>query len=262
MKRTLLNVNLSEFPEQIKKYFIDCDVYDSSCSPQARVLLADKNGGYYIKSAEPKTLEKEAKMTDYFAQKGLAPQVLDYFQDQDKDWLVTKAVKGEDCTYQKYLDDPKRLCQILGETLRSLHTLDHVGCPQPCRMDEYVKTVCENYEKGVFDPLCFTKSASKMSRDEAFRYFYDNRAELSQNTLIHGDYCLPNVMLDNWKFSAFIDLDNGGVADPHIDLFWGIWTLKFNLKTDKYTNYLLDAYGRDLVNANKLVMIECAEAFG
>ena len=261
MKRTLLNVNLSEFPEQIKKYFIDCDVYDSSCSPQARVWFADKDGGYFIKSADPKTLEKEAKMTGYFNKKGLATEVLDYFEAQ-KDWLVTKAVKGEDCTYQKYLDDPKRLCKILGETLRYLHSLDHVDCPRPDRMGEYIKTVCENYEKGVFDPLCFTQAASKMSRDEAFRYFYDNRSELVPNTLIHGDYCLPNVMLDDWKFSAFIDLDNGGVADSHIDLFWGIWTLKFNLKTDKYTNYLIDAYGRELVNIDKLTMIECAEAFG
>ena len=261
MKRTLLTLNPSEYPKEIRKYLQGCDVYDSSCSPEAKVLFADKDGGYYIKSAAPKTLEREANMTRYFAGKGLATQVLDYLEDE-KDWLVTKAVRGEDCTYQEYLDDPKRLCRLLAQTLHALHLIDPQGCPNPKRMSEYVETVYKNYEAGIFDPLCFTDKASKMTKDEAIKYFMDNVSALDQKTLIHGDYCLPNVMLDNWKFSAFIDLGNAGVADPHIDLFWGIWTLKFNLKTDKYTNYFIDAYGRELVDLEKLVLIECAEAFG
>jgi len=47
---------------------------------------------------------------------------------------------------------------------------------------------------------------------------------LESNTFLHGDYCLPNIILDDWRFSEYIDLDNGGVGDRHIDLFWGAWT--------------------------------------
>ena len=82
------------------------------------------------------------------------------------------------------------------------------------------------------------------------------------DVLLHGDYCLPNVMLDDWAFAGFIDLGNGGVGDRHIDLFWGSWTLWFNLKTKEYTDYFLDAYGREAVDPEKLFLIECAEAFG
>jgi len=261
MKKTHISLNLSDYPEKLRKYLSDCEVFDSSCSPQAKVLFANKDGGYYIKSAAAKKLAKEADMTGYFHQKGLATEVLEYFCDE-KDWLVTRALRGDDCTAPKYLDDPKRLCDVLAERLRYLHSLDARDCPDQSRMNTYIETVCQNYEKGVFDPLCFTDKASKMTVDEAFKYFYDNRSALDSGTLIHGDYCLPNIILDDWKFSAFIDLDNAGVADPHIDLFWGVWTLKFNLKTDKYTSRFLDAYGRELVDTNKLLMIECAEAFG
>ena len=69
-------------------------------------------------------------------------------------------------------------------------------------------------------------------------------------------------MLDNWSFSGFIDLGNAGVSDRHIDLFWGLWTLGFNLKTDKYNEYFLDAYGRDKIDNHILEVVAAAEVFG
>ena len=69
-------------------------------------------------------------------------------------------------------------------------------------------------------------------------------------------------MLDNWEFSGFIDVGNGGIGDRHIDLFWGAWTLWFNLKTNEYTDRFLDAYGRDKIDMDKLKIVAAAEVFG
>ena len=85
---------------------------------------------------------------------------------------------------------------------------------------------------------------------------------MKSDVLIHGDYCLPNIMLDAWRLSAYIDVGNGGVADRHIDLFWGAWTLGFNLHTDKYRDRFLDAYGRDKVDTEVLKIVAAAEVFG
>ena len=85
---------------------------------------------------------------------------------------------------------------------------------------------------------------------------------LKTDTLLHGDYCLPNIMLDNWRFRGFIDLDCGGIGDRHVDLFWGIWSLGFNLKTDAYRDRFLDAYGRDAVEEEMLRLIAAIEVFG
>ncbi|MDE6108094.1 MAG: phosphotransferase, partial [Oscillospiraceae bacterium] len=75
-------------------------------------------------------------------------------------------------------------------------------------------------------------------------------------------YCLPNIILRDWKLSGFIDVGNGGVGDRHIDLFWGAWSLEFNLKTDQYRRRFLDAYGRDQVDESILKIIAAAEVFG
>jgi kanamycin kinase len=68
-------------------------------------------------------------------------------------------------------------------------------------------------------------------------------------------------MLDNWKPSGFIDVGGGGVGDRHVDLFWGKWTLNFNLKTDKYCDYFLDAYGRENFDEEMLRVIAAIEVF-
>ena len=89
----------------------------------------------------------------------------------------------------------------------------------------------------------------------------ENGKYLTCDTLLHGDYCLPNIMLDGWKFTGFIDLDHAGLGDRHMDLFWGIWSLEFNLKTDRYRERFLDAYGRDRVNEETLRLIAALEVF-
>ena len=85
---------------------------------------------------------------------------------------------------------------------------------------------------------------------------------LKCDTLLHGDYCLPNIMLTDWQFSGFIDVGNGGVGDRHVDLFWGTWTLNFNLKTDRYRDRFLDAYGRDVIEPGMMDLIAACEVFG
>jgi kanamycin kinase len=69
-------------------------------------------------------------------------------------------------------------------------------------------------------------------------------------------------MLNDWKLSKFIDVDHGGVGDRHIDLFWGAWSLFFNLKTDEYRERFFDAYGRDVFEPEMLRVIAAAEVFG
>ena len=78
---------------------------------------------------------------------------------------------------------------------------------------------------------------------------------LKNDTLLHGDYCLPNIILDDWRFSGFIDLGHSGVGDRHVDIFWGTWTLNRNLHTHKYRQRFVDAYGREKVDEDMLRVV-------
>ncbi|MCR4682109.1 MAG: phosphotransferase [Clostridiales bacterium] len=112
---------------------------------------------------------------------------------------------------------------------------------------EELKALCEGAD--IYDSSCSREAEAGLSR-------------LKSDVLIHGDYCLPNIILDGWSFSGFIDTGNGGMGDRHIDVLWGIWTLKFNLGTAKYTDRFIDAYGRDRIDPCLLRRVAAMEMIG
>ena len=261
MKRTKIDIDVNTYPGVFRPFLTGAEIYDSSCSPEARVIFIDKDRGYYLKSAERGTLKREAEMTTFFHSKGLGTEVLEYLSG-DKDWMMTERVVGEDCTHSQYTEDPKRLCDLLATLLRELHETDFDGCPVPDRTAEYLATAEQNYKNGIYDASLFPDNWGYASAEEAWRVISECGHLLKTDTLLHGDYCLPNIMLNDWKFSKFIDVDHGGVGDRHIDLFWGAWSLFFNLKTDEYRERFFDAYGRDVFEPEMLRVIAAAEVFG
>ena len=260
MKRTPIQPNLSAFPEQFRSLITGAKVYDSSCSPAARVWFLDTDEGLYLKSAPAGTLETEAAMTAYFHTKGIGPKVLAYCRDS-RDWLLTRAIPGEDCTHPTCLEDPKRLSETLGILLRQLHSMDFSDCPV-IRNETYKAYAGHIYKNRLFDPTDYPDHWGYATPEDAWRIIETQGHLLKQDVLLHGDYCLPNVMLNNWQFSGFIDVGHGGIGDRHIDLFWGLWSLGYNLKTNVYSNRFLDAYGRADVEEEMFSIIRAFECFG
>ena len=259
MNRRLIELNTDAVPAQLRPFLDGATVYDSSCSKAARVYFLDKGEGFYLKKAASGTLAKEAAMTGFFHSKGLAPEMLEYESDEF-DWMLTKKALGEDCTDPMYLADPKRLCDLTATLLRQLHDVDITGCPVN-RTADYLATAQENYKNQRYDIELFPDNWGYATPEEAWAEIEKNGASLAADTLLHGDYCLPNIMLNNWQFSSFIDLDTAGIGDRHVDLFWGMWSLNFNLKTDRYCERFLDVYGRDIIEPEKFRTVAAIEVF-
>jgi len=225
-----------------------------------QVWFVDCGEGYFLKSGAAGSLVRAAEMTRYFHGKGLGAQVLDY-ASKERDWLLTAKVPGEASCAAKYLEQPQRLCDILAEQLVMLHSLDYTDCPVN-HTAKYLAGAERNYRTGNYVSSHFPDSFGYVSAEEALQVIQAKGHLLQADTLVHGDYCLPNVMLDNWAFSGFIDLGDGGVGDRHVDIFWALWSLGYNLKTDKHRQRFIDAYGRENIDDERLQVIAAAEVFG
>ena len=261
MERKRIHPDLEKIPAAFHALLANAAIYDSSCSPEARVFFIDKDGGYFLKSSPKGALKKEEELTRFFYKKQLAADVLAYVCE-DEDWLLTQRIPGEDCTHAVYLENPGKLCETTAELLRKLHDTSVDDCPVPNRTESYLETAEYNYRAGIFDSSLFLEDWSFSSAQEAWKAVQNDACQLKSDTLLHGDYCLPNIILRDWCFSGFVDLGCGGIGDRHVDLFWGIWTLYHNLKTNKYRERFIDAYGRSDVNMETLRVIAAIEAFG
>lgn len=255
MRKTEVSINIHEFPSRLHWLFRDARVFDSSCSSGAQVLYVDK--GYYLKIDEKGRLADETARTRFFAGLGLGVEVADYISG-DRDYLLTKKADGADMTH--HLSDPRRLCRILAEALRSLHSHPAEGISLSPRQQRYLDSA--ETGEGDYDESVLMKRFPVTSGAEARQIMHRNGHRLKADTLIHVDACLPNIILKDGKFSSFIDFSLAGIGDRHIDIYWALWSLQFNLGTEDYTDWFLDCYGRESVDMETLKTVAAFELFG
>ena len=246
----------SVFPLALQPYLEGVETIDCSGRSIATTLYLES--GYYLKIAPKGSLVNEAMFTKWFNAKGLSAEVV-LFLSENKDYLLTRKAAGEVLT--ACLDQPKALCKALAMGLHQLHSLSAKDFPVSDKMDVYIQIAEDNYHKGCFDKSLLVPEIDFANADEAWQLFQANKHRLQRNVIVHGDYCLPNVLMKDSKFSAMIDLGQAGVGDRHIDLYWALWSLWYNLGTDQYTDCFLDYYGHDLINQDLLKTIAAIETF-
>ncbi len=257
MKKTKIEINREEFPNELRQLLENATVYDSSCSSDAKVYYLDT--GYYIKTDVAHALAKEAEMTSLFHSIGFGVEVLAYVT-AEKDYLVTREAVGEDLTH--YLQDPEKLCALLATSLRKLHANPIQSVPISPRYERYMESASGDCSGGCYDEFVLLDRYPIASKEEAWAIMQENKELLKADTLIHGDACLPNIIQNGGALSAFIDFNLAGVGDRHIDLYWAIWSLQYNLKTSAYTDLFLDLYGREHFNEDMLRVVAAFELFG
>ena len=195
----------------------------SDSSSHSGATVLYLDSGYYLKIDQKGRLEREARIASWFEQEEIGTPVIHYLST-DKDYLLTKEAIGHD-------------------TLAFL--------------------AFKNYEKGEFYAKALLPQFRISSREEAFQLIREQGHLLKTDAFIHGDACLPNFILkDADHFSCFIDLGLADFSDLHIDLFWAVWSLNYNLHDPKYAELFLDYYGREQVDINKLRLVAAFEAFG
>ncbi|WP_257467507.1 hypothetical protein [Bifidobacterium pseudolongum] len=135
-----------------------------------------------MKAAAAGVLAHEAHMDAAFHELGLGPEVIEYLSGDDAhtDWLVTRAVIGDDCTNAHYLAEPERLCDLLAERLRALHELFHVKHERIAELDipdvrtQYLENVERGWRSGHFDAQFFPT----ITADDAHRIAAEAASEL------------------------------------------------------------------------------------
>ncbi|WP_028609108.1 aminoglycoside 3'-phosphotransferase [Paenibacillus harenae] len=258
----MLHIEL--LPQEIRRYTEGSVVSALKLKRRSSVYrIAGSDGAYCLKIAHARErLQREADMLRFLAGVRLAPQPICFESDGEREYLILEIVPGHDAADNRYLADPAKLCETFAESLTRLHSLKTENCPTENGLEDMVRRAEDNFRNGRCDRslLRYLDCADPAAAFDELTAIV-RHAGWEREVVIHGDYCLPNVMLHHWRLSGFIDAGYGGVGDPHYDLFWGMWSLQFNLGDARWTHRFLDAYGRHLIDPVRQRLCGLVSAF-
>jgi kanamycin kinase len=199
----------------------------------------------YLKVAEsswhPRIADEAARMR--WASRYLpVPEVLDSGGDRQVEWLVTRAVPGSDATDERLLAQAANLVEILGRGLRLFHSAPVSQCPFDFRLDVALEHVRQRVDAGLINPdRDFHSEHKHLKVAEALAALEEDRPPVDELVVCHGDYCFPNMVIQDQQVVGFLDLGELGVADRWWDLAAATWSTTWNLGPG-WENAFLEAY--------------------
>ena len=167
----------------------------------------------------------EAQRVEWLGTTGVpGPKLCDAGGTDGVHWLVMTAVPGRPASDPWPADQRMRVIDAVTEQLLALHALPVADCPFDRTLGSLVLP-------------------AELER---------SRPPVEDIAVCHGDYCLPNVLLDGDRFH-YLDVGEAGVGDRYVDVVAAIWSLRHNYGEGSVAD-LLDEYGLRTPDRRKLAV--------
>lgn len=181
--------------------------------------------------SEDEETRSEAVMMKWLDGKLPVPKVLYHKVVDGVNYLLMSKMSGVMSCEESILENQELVTEILAEGLKKLWAVDISDCPM--RWDLSVKLAAAKYnvENGEVDvdnvePETFGEGGFK-DPQELLEWLTENQPPL-EPVLSHGDFCLPNIFVEDNHVSGYIDLGKMGIADKWQDIALCYRSLKHN----------------------------------
>lgn len=228
-----------------------------SGSVVARAVRTD-DVDLFLKLVEPASgspsLAPEAERLAWLDGRFPSARLIEHGSDDQAEWLVTTALDGCDATATPLAADPGTLATLLGQHLRRLHDeIDAAECPFDASTTSLVAHARRQVEAGRIDAADFQPIHYGMSPEELLAHVEATVPDEPDDPVVtHGDFCLPNVVLDDdGRLSGVVDVGLVGVGDRYRDLGIGARSIAHNLGGTAVGAFV-DGYGLDRPDLGRL----------
>ncbi len=217
-------------PESIQK-LIGGKTYTSDTTGMSgsNIMLFDDSVLKIVKYR--KENEETIRMMRWLEGKIPVPKVICYERDDEYQYLLMSRVPGKMSCDSYYLEHPKELLAHLANAMKLLWSIDVSDCPRRRTIDIELKEARYRVENNLVDldnvePTTFGEEGFKDPED-LLLWLERNRPDY-EPVLSHGDFCLPNIFIENNRISGFIDLGDTGIGDKWRDIALCYRSLKHN----------------------------------
>lgn len=225
------------------------------CSNACTIYLrSPADEGMYLKAIRRDTehgLVREYEITSWLKGKLPVPDVLYYGQTEEYDYLLLTELPGAISCDERFKDNVRDVVRILAEGMRMIHSVDITDCPFDQTLDQKLNQAQYRVFHGQVDEANFEPEWIHRSAQDIFDELIAKRPNTEDVVFAHGDYCLPNVIINGSNLSGFIDLGSAGIADRYQDLSLACRSLTHNWGAE-WVPHLLTEYGLPDIDEQKL----------
>lgn len=164
------------------------------------------------------SLLQEKSKLEWLKNRLPVPEVLRFVAGESADYLLLSAISGSDAGDEALKDDIPRVIEQLADGLKMIHGLPVGNCPFDERNARKIETAAKLVENNLVDEDDFDEINQGKTAADLLRELLDAESFDEDLVFTHGDFCVPNVILDHGRLSGFVDWGNAGVADRYQDL--------------------------------------------
>jgi aminoglycoside phosphotransferase len=188
-----------------------------------RYLKIDWRGG-------SNSLFVEKERLDWLRGRLPAPAVLYYGIDATYEYLLLSEIDGIMACDQAWREDMPGLVRLLAQGLRLVHSVDIASCPFDERLEQKLTSARQRVEQGLVDEADFNAQQQGRHAHDLYEELLHTRPASEDLVFTHGDFCLPNILIDRQqaRISGLIDWGRAGIADRYQDLALAARSLAYN----------------------------------
>lgn len=171
-------------------------------------------------------------------------QVVEYHEKNNISYLLTQGLSGIPA-YKVKKNKTKQRIKVIALALKKFHSVSINECPVDNSLTKDLEQIRKYIELDVIDDKKFLVYSKGKSIKSVFNILEKQKKNMHNNTFIHGDFCLPNLLIDSNNDFSFIDLGDAGVGDKYKDLSSIEGSISRNFG-EKWLQFFYDEYDSSL----------------
>lgn len=226
-------------------------------------LLKGSTSNQYLKTQpviSKESLYCEKEKLEWLHGKLPVPEVLYYNKDERNEYLLMTEIKGINASDKSHETNLPSLIEQLALGLKTLHRLPIDSCPYDQTLAIKLKEAKRRVENRLVDEEDFDDVRKGMKVEELFNDLISTKPTYEDLVFTHGDYCLPNIIIDNGEVNGFIDLGRAGVADKYQDLALALRSIERNFGKE-HIPLFLKTYGMTELDEAKVNYYQLMDEF-
>jgi aminoglycoside phosphotransferase len=254
-----------DFPEELSQIAQEYEWEDHTFGySETKVFkLSSHQEVKYLKINQPKSefnLEHEKIILEWLNGKLPVPKVHFFDIKNGIEFLLLSEIPGQNSHTFQTDEERERNIEILAEGLKLIHKVDLKDCPLDNNPDRLLEIAKERMEKLSINPNQFDERWQNKSPQQLYEEIMELKPESYDLVFSHGDYCLPNIIIQNGQLSGFIDWPYGGIIDRYFDFAAVAWSIGYNYG-EEWVQLFFDNYGIEEVDWNRIKFYQMLNEF-